>query len=99
MSNKNSSIRLIYRALDQVNEQLPSDSQLKKSPETVIFGKDGVLDSLGLVSLLAATEQTIEDELDISLTLADERAMSQKRSPFKTIQTLSQYIDLLLSEK
>jgi acyl carrier protein len=43
-------------------------------------------------------EQNIEDEFDVSITIADEKAMSQKRSPFRTIGTLADYIDMLLRE-
>lgn len=91
--------QLIFKAADEINEQLPKEQQLKKSTKTVLFGRDGKLDSLGLVNLLVIIEQNIEDELDVSITIADERAMSQKHSPFRTIGTLSNYIDMLLKEK
>ena len=66
--------------------------------DTTIYGNDSRLDSLGLVNLLVTIEQNIEDEFDVSITIADERAMSQKRSPFRTIGTLADYIDMLLRE-
>ena len=44
-------------------------------------------------------EQIIEDDFDVILTLADERAMSQKNSPFRTIDSLVNYIEFLLNEK
>ena len=89
---------LIINAVKELNEQLPQEQQLAKSTKTVIFGKDGRLDSLGLVNLLVIIEQNIEDEFDVIITIADERAMSQKRSPFRTIGTLADYIDMLLRE-
>ena len=66
--------------------------------DTTIYGNDSRLDSLGLVNLLVIIEQNIEDEFDASLTLADERAMSQKHSPFRTIGSLADYIEILLEE-
>ena len=66
--------------------------------DTTIYGNDSRLDSLGLVNLLVTIEQNIEDEFDVSITIADEKAMSQKRSPFRTIGTLADYIDMLLRE-
>ena len=89
---------LIIESVKEINEQLPQEQQLGQSTKTVLFGKDGKLDSLGLVTLLVIIEQNIEDELDVSITIADERAMSQKRSPFRTIGTLADYIDMLLNE-
>ena len=57
-----------------------------------LYGRQGVLDSLGLVSLLASIELAIEDECAIQITLADERAFSQARSPFRTVASLAEYI-------
>ena len=54
------------------------------------------MDSLGLVNLLVIIEQNIEDEFDVSVAIADEKAMSQKYSPFRTIGTLTNYINMLL---
>ena len=92
-------IHVIFGAIDEINEQYPEGQRLTKSVDTELFGEKGKLDSLGLVSLIVATEQKIEEEFDRSLTLADEKAMSQKTSPFKTVSTLSAYISTCLREK
>ncbi len=59
--------------------------------DTRLFGADGVLDSMGLVTLIVAVEQAIEDELDESVALADEKALSQARSPYRTVSTMAEY--------
>jgi len=64
-----------------------------------LFGQGGKLDSLGLVNLIVAVEAMVEDELDVTITLADEKAMSMKNSPFRTIQTLADYINLLIERE
>ena len=81
-----------------MNNNLSKDNKLGLSKKTILFGKDGKLDSLGLVNLLVIMEQNIEDEFDVSIIIADERAMSQKHSPFRTIGTLADYIIMLLKE-
>ena len=91
-------LETIYNSINELSEQLPQEQQLAQSTKTVLIGKDGRLDSLGLVNLLVIIEQNIEDEFDVSITMADERAMSQKRSPFRTIGALADYIDALLKE-
>jgi len=98
MENRKTIKNLIINVVKEINEQLPQEQQLGQSTKTVLFGKDGKLDSLGLVNLLIIIEQNIEDEFDVSFIIADERAMSQKRSPFRTIGTLADYIDMLLKE-
>ena len=99
MGNRKTIENLIITSVKETNEQLPQEQQLGQSTKTVLFGKDGKLDSLGLVTLLVIIEQNIEDEFDVSITIADERAMSQKYSPFRTIGSLADYIEMLLKEK
>ena len=79
------------------SETLLFHQQLNYSPEAVLFGSGGNLDSLGLVSLLVIIEQNIEEEFDTNITIADEKAMSQKNSPFRTVSALIDYIELLLN--
>lgn len=59
--------------------------------DTILFGKDGVLDSMGLVTLIVAVEQALEDRYDKSAGLADEKAMSQARSPYRSVATLAEF--------
>lgn len=63
--------------------ELAADSQL--------FGHDGVLDSMGLVTLIIAVEQAIEDEFEQSVALADEKALSQANSPYRSVESLAEY--------
>jgi hypothetical protein len=88
----------IYRAIDSMNAELPPDRQLVKAAETSLLGSQSVLDSLHLVGLLIAVEREIADTIGASVTLADERALSMKESPFRTIQSLAAYIGMLVSE-
>ena len=73
-------------------EDLPIDG------ETRLFGKGGLLDSLGLVTVILDIEQRLAEEHGIAITLADDRAMSQKRSPFRTVGSLADYAALLVRE-
>ena len=91
-------LETIYKSLDEINENLNDAQKLIKDKNTVLFGKDGQLDSLGLVNLLVIIEQNIEDGFDVSITIADERAMSQKHSPFRSVGALVDYINMLLKE-
>jgi acyl carrier protein len=61
------------------------------TPETRLFGEGGLLDSMALVSLVVAVEQGIEDKYAVSVALADEKALSQRASPYRTIGTLAAY--------
>ena len=98
MIDNNKIIQVIFDAADELNAQNPEKQALRKSIDTVLFGEAGTLDSLGLVNLIVTTEQKIEEEFGILVSLADERAMSQKHSPFRTIGSLGDYIAILIKE-
>ena len=91
-------ISSIFRSIDEFNQHLPEERQLNKDVNTVLFGEASQLESLELVSLILIVEENLEEEFDTIITLTNERAMSQKRSPFATVARLASYIDSLLKE-
>jgi acyl carrier protein len=62
------------------------------SGSTVLFGPRGALDSIGLVSVLVALEQELGESHGLAVSLMDDRAMSRERSPFRTPETLADYV-------
>jgi acyl carrier protein len=90
---------VLFATVDEVNKELPADQRLTKTQDTILFGHHGKLDSLGLVNFLVSAEQRLQDHFGVSLSLADERAMSQERSPFRTLATMAEYVETLLAEK
>lgn len=89
---------LIFEALAEHFEQTASDNPVPTSTDTVLFGADAVLDSLGLVNVVVAVEEKLLDAFDCDIWLTDERALTQEESPFRTIDSLSQYVVILLEE-
>jgi acyl carrier protein len=98
MDDPENIVTAIYRAVDWINGELPPDRHLIKAPETRLLGSQSDLDSMHLVSLIVATEREVEDTFGVALTLADERALSMKASPFRSIQSLADYIGILITE-
>ena len=92
---------LVQQIIHAVQDFLmPDDTEsVTVSEETRLLGANGVLDSLGLVSLVLDLEQQINDTLGTTIALADERAMSQTRSPFRSVSSLADYIETLLAEQ
>jgi acyl carrier protein len=60
--------------------------------DTVLVGTDPVLDSMGVVQLIVEVEQRVEQNHGISVTLANDKAMSQKNSPFRTVGVLADHV-------
>lgn len=59
---------------------------------------DAELDSLSLVSVIVDVEGDISDLLSHSISLTDDRAMSQEISPFSNVKSLLAYIMILAAE-
>lgn len=91
-------LQLIYEAIDEINEDLEEGEKVEKSEDTIIFADGSSLDSLGLVNLITIIEQKIEEETGEYITIADERALSMESSPFQTVKTLKDYIEMLINE-
>ncbi len=89
----------IYSAIDQVNQHLPLEMTLSKSPDQALMGSGSKLDSIGLVNLIVAVEQNLQDALGVPLSLANERAFSLTHSPFRDVQSLARYIQELINER
>jgi acyl carrier protein len=89
---------VILSAVGEFNEGVTGDRRIQETPEAMLFGRGGNLDSLGLVNLILMVEEHIQTSYGVTLTLADERAMSQERSPFRSVSSLAEYLGLLLGE-
>jgi acyl carrier protein len=89
-------LTLIVDALREFVEQHAMDAPGPLDEGTRLFGRDGLLDSMGLVTLVVAVEQAIEDEYGVSVSLADDRALSQRTSPYRTVGSLAEYAEGLL---
>jgi acyl carrier protein len=98
MNDPENIVATIYSAVDWINGELPPDRQLIKAPETRLLGSQSILDSLHLVSLIVTIEREVEDAFGVALTLADERALSMNASPFRSIQSLADYIALRMAD-
>jgi acyl carrier protein len=63
-----------------------------------LFGSGGLFTSIQLVFFITELEESLEDELDVSLTLTDEKAMSRRTSPFSTVKYLISYVEEKIKE-
>jgi acyl carrier protein len=63
--------KIINRAIDRINELLPTDQPLPKDPQTPLLGQKGRLDSMQFVNLLVALEEELEAQLGRAVVLAD----------------------------
>ncbi|MCV3383701.1 hypothetical protein L8T82_07565 [Campylobacter sp. IFREMER_LSEM_CL292] len=89
---RNSVEKIIFQALDNLSDEI---LELK----TVNSKSQLFLDSLALVSLVADLEELLSEEFNKEIILADEKMMSAKNSPFKDVESLTDYIVKKLQEQ
>lgn len=89
---------IIIKTLKELNEELQDESLNNPTDKTKLFGSNSPLDSMALVSFITDLEEKISEEFNEDIILADEKAMSQKTSPFRSVETLTLYIEKLLSK-
>lgn len=89
---------IIIESLREYNQELESHKLNNLTSKTKLYGEKSVLDSIGLVYLITNIEEKISNEFLKNIVLADEKAMSQKTSPFRDVETLAKYIQNILEE-
>ena len=91
---------IILDSLKEFNEEEDESNLLEVSKNTILLDKKGKLDSLGFITLVVITESNIFNKLGKNITIVSEKAFSKKYSPFKNIESLTEFIvELLESEE
>lgn len=98
MPNHEKIVQAVYNAVDEMNEQLPKGVKIEKSLDAGLYGSTGKLESIDVVGFIIEVEDQIKSEFGVSITIADDRAMSQKNSPLLTLGSLTAYLEELLKE-
>lgn len=83
---------IVIASLNEVFAQTGAPVPESLGEDTVLVGSDPVLDSLGVVQLIVEVEQRVEQAHNISVTLANDKAMSARNSPFRTIGVLADHV-------
>ena len=101
--NYEQAVKLILDSLkegiDDTTEESRKLNISNASSETRLFGGKGLLDSLGGVILLTDLEEKLDEEFDVTISLASDSTMSRTRSPFRTVKSLAEYMILAVMEE
>lgn len=85
-------LEIVYAAIDVVNEQIVDAPKIPKSPETILLGDEGVIDSLTLVNLVVAIEDYLASKRGLNVTLVDEETFSAEDQPLRSVGSLAQLV-------
>lgn len=89
---KSQIVDIICRAIAAENELRTSPIDVSQGEATPLYGPEGKLDSLGLVSVIVEVEQLLTQKMGMSVVLVSDRAMSARSSPFATIGSFADYV-------
>lgn len=83
---------IIHGCLTELRDDLGLDPLEQFGPDTPVYGSGSDLDSMAVVHLIADLEGRLYEKYNLSWILADERALSRTRSPFRTVGELIQFV-------
>jgi len=86
-------LSMVYEAVARTNEDLEPELRIEARPDEMLMGPGAKLDSLGFVSLILEIEALAHERLGVMLELVNDRALSQERSPFRTLESLVAYVE------
>ena len=97
--NRQAVVETILSSLHDLLEESTEGELPALDEATRLIGRSATLDSMGLVTLIVEVEQRLEADYDLVVVLADDRAMSQTRSPFLSVGSLADYVMQLAAEQ
>lgn len=92
MLTEEQAFELVRTALDDLGKEMGKAELLNAAPELRLLGASSPIDSMGLVSLIADLEGRISSTYNKEVVLADDKAMSALRSPFRTVGALATHV-------
>ncbi len=89
---------IVVESIKDLNLGRSAKDRIEPAVDTVLFGPKGTLDSLGLVELIVTIEERVQKAFGVSVSLASDRALSQAHSPFRSVQTLGEFLSRLTED-
>lgn len=89
---------IIVEAIAELNEELEYEELETVTADTPIFGGESGIDSLSLVGLVVEVEANVNEAFDANVTLADEKAMSSRNSPYRNVAAFTDFVLAKLGE-
>ena len=81
-----------YKCIEELNRQFPPELRLQNSMDAILVGEGGILDSLGLITLIVSLEEALENETGVHMALLEEELLIDPDGPFRTVGTLVSWI-------
>lgn len=89
---------IVIESINEITDEWEIKCDYPILAETRIWGGESSLTSMNIVNIIVCIEEKIADAYNLQITIADEKAFSQSKSPFKSVESLTNYIVGLISE-
>jgi acyl carrier protein len=83
----------VYRTIVAVNDLLPEEQYLDAKDELVLVGKHAQLDSMGFVNFIVALQEELEEELKVSVDMADLLSIQNGDETMSTVADLIKMLE------
>ena len=90
--------QLISDSFADLNQLLDPEKKVRFSPDLVMAGPEGKLDSLALVNLTVALEDNIKKLFGQNLTLMGDPYMFDPEGPLKSVEALAAFLSQKLEQ-
>lgn len=91
-------LALVRSTVEELNGELGYPQLEKVDAGTELFGGSNGVDSLTVVRIIAEVERAAAARFGRPVVLADERAMSRRSSPYRTVGTIATLLRERLAE-
>ena len=90
-------VDMVYAAIDEANAARAGQyAPIQKSGRTALFGDGGAFDSLSLVHFIVSIEEQVSDTFKAEISLVTDEAMAREHSPFRTVDSIIDFVVELL---
>ena len=96
---ENEIVGIIYRAIDEYNRSAGCEYKIIKELDSIIYGRESGLDSLGLANLIIFIEDGLLKSYELKVCLVDVATINDSVNPFYTVKSLARFIKRLIKEK
>ena len=87
---------ILATALEQT--QAGSPTQYEYTPQLVILGSNGILDSLDTMIFLDKVDDFLTEKTGKNIIVYKDEAFERTENPYQTMQTLAEYITELIAD-
>lgn len=84
--------KTLFKVIDEVNQLLPEEAQLKKTMGEALTGPKTKIDSLGLINFILTSERAVEQEFGKLVTLTDSSVLMKGDNITLTVGSIKDFL-------